>query len=750
MAAGIVAAVAALGCAAALAAFAALRAGRDRLIGAGDREDWATVDLVAKADPVAVETPFGGSSTGTDDNDGTGWDSADRGPDPPTTQRWRVEAASERAVIRGETWPSAVTVTVFGTGPGWAGLTAGDRFRVSGAVGRDAYAILPGATIQAVGVPAVTRGPPWWMAWAVTARHRLALSAGVLDQDPAGLLRGLVVGDTGGISPGLADDARTTGLTHLVAVSGSHVAVVCGLVLVLLRRFGPRVAAIGAGATLVGLIVLVGPQPSVLRAALMGSVGILAAFVGRERAALPALCGTVILLLFVAPELALSFGFALSVQATAGLVLLAPGWTAALRRRGVPRGWAQLLVVPVAAQLATAPIIAALSGAVSLVSIPANIAAAVVVAPALIIGLLCCAAGPWWAPGGRGLARVDGPLLGWITGVAHRLARLPEASVGWSAGVGGVLGLAALILVGLVAMRSRRIRIGAAAAACGALLAVIPWRAVSPGWPLGGWLLTACEVGQGDGMVLSTGESGTAVVIDTGPDPAPMDACLDRLGITTIPMLVLTHLHADHVDGLRGAIRGRTVGAIGVGPDREPAPAWRSVSQSAADAGIPLVALHPGMRWRSGDLILDVLGPAAAFHGTDSDPNNDSVVLMAIDRGVRILMTGDIEEPAQQALLDGHLDLRADVLKEPHHGSAKILPEFLAAVDPSVSVIGVGADNDYGQPSPTALRDLAALGVHTVLRTDLDGDAQVGLGSTGLVTAIRGPTLGGGRAASGD
>jgi competence protein ComEC len=123
---------------------------------------------------------------------------------------------------------------------------------------------------------------------------------------------------------------------------------------------------------------------------------------------------------------------------------------------------------------------------------------------------------------------------------------------------------------------------------------------------------------------------------------------------------------------------------------------------------------------------------------------------MAIDRGVRILMTGDIEEPAQQALLDSHADLRADVLKEPHHGSAKILPEFLAAVDPSVSVIGVGADNDYGQPSPTALWDLAALGVHAVLRTDLDGDAQVGLGPTGLVTAIRGPTLGGGREASGD
>ena len=329
----------------------------------------------------------------------------------------------------------------------------------------------------------------------------------MLGADPGGLLRGLVVGDTGGIDQQLSDDARTTGLTHLVAVSGSHVAVVCGLVVVLLRRFGPRLATAGAGLTLLGLVVLVGPQPSVLRAALMGVVGMLAVFVGRERAALPALSASVIVLLVFDPSLALSFGFALSVQATAGLVLLAPGWTNALSRKGIPRGWAQLLVVPVAAQLATAPVIAALTGAVSLVSVPANIAAAAVVGPALIVGLVCCAVGPWWPAGGRELARVDGPLLGWITGVAHRLARIPDATVAWSAGTGGVVGLAVIIVAGVVGLRSRRVRIGALAAICGALLAVVPIKVVSPGWPLAGWLLTACEVGQGDGMVLVHGRA---------------------------------------------------------------------------------------------------------------------------------------------------------------------------------------------------------------------------------------------------
>ena len=153
-------------------------------------------------------------------------------------------------------------------------------------------------------------------------------------------------------------------------------------------------------------------------------------------------------------------------------------------------------------------------------------------------------------------------------------------------------------------------------------------------------------------MVLSTGEDGTAVVIDTGPDPGLVDACLDRLDIGTIPLLILTHLHADHIDGLTGAMHGRTVGAIAVGPGREPATAWRDIQWQAGDRGIPVVELTPGIRWASGELALTVLGPRKAFQGTDSDPNNDSVVLMAERNGERMLMTGDIEIEAQQALLN--------------------------------------------------------------------------------------------------
>jgi competence protein ComEC len=537
-------------------------------------------------------------------------------------------------------------------------------------------------------------------------------------------------------------DAKTTGITHLLAVSGSHFAILCGMVVVVLRRCGPRTAATGGTLTLLGLVILVGPQPSVLRAALMGGIGMLALLTGRTRSVVPALATAVITLVLIDPELAVSVGFALSVLATGGLILIAPAWSEALQRRGFPPGWADVLAVPVAAQIVTMPVIVLISGSISVVGVLANLLVAPVVAPALVLGVLCAITGPWWNGAATVLAQLTAPSLDWIAGVAHRLARWPNATVPWPATPTGAAVLAGLSVTMVILLRYRRFRELFAAAMAGVALIAVPTRIVAPGWPAQGWLLTACEVGQGDAMVLSTGEDGTAVVIDTGPDPGLVDACLDRLDIGTIPLLILTHLHADHIDGLTGAMHGRTVGAIAVGPGREPSTAWRDIHWQASDRGIPVVELTPGIRWASGELALTVLGPRKAFQGTDSDPNNDSVVLMAERNGERMLMTGDIEIEAQQALLNSGVDLDADVLKVPHHGSSKLLDRFVRAVSPTAAVIGVGVDNDYGHPSPRALDLLALDGVRTVLRTDQEGDVSVGLVDGALTEATRGATAG--------
>ena len=723
-------AIAALGCLAASIAIAGLQVAQadDPLAEAAARGSWVVLEAQVASFPRAVESGFLPPDNGS-------------GTEQPDVSRWRVDVVVERAQAAGHAWSSAARVTIYGQTLAWSGLIPGDQISTRGPSGAQAFGPTPQTVLHARDPPVLLAAAPWWSAVARAIREDLLTNASGLAGDAAGLLPGLVVGDTSGISERLDADGKATSMAHLLAVSGSHFAIMCGVVVVLLRRWGPRTAAVGGFLTLIALVILVGPEPSVLRAALMGGIAMVALLTGRNRSVVPALATAVIALLFIDPALAVSVGFTLSVLATGGLILIAPIWSQSLQDRGFPPGWADLLAIPAAAQLVTMPVIVLISGSVSVVGVIANILVAPVVAPALVLGMLCALTGPWWQWGAGTFASITQPLLLWIANVAHTLARWPTATVPWPATPTGAMVLAALSVVMVMLLRHRRFRELFAAVAAGIALVAIPSRVLAPGWPVTGWLLTACEVGQGDAMVLSTGDRGIAVVFDAGPEPGVVDDCLERLQIDTVALLVLTHLHADHVDGLAGVLQGRTVGAIAVGPDREPAAAWNDISGNAADRGIPLVELHPGMRWSSGQLNLTVLGPRAAFRGTDSDPNNDSLVVMADQGGHRTLMTGDIEIEAQQALLNAGVDLHAEVLKVPHHGSAKLLERFVRAVSPSVAVIGVGADNDYGHPSPRALDLLARCGVPTVLRTDQQGDVSVGEIDGGLAVAARGSTV---------
>jgi competence protein ComEC len=243
----------------------------------------------------------------------------------------------------------------------------------------------------------------------------------------------------------------------------------------------------------------------------------------------------------------------------------------------------------------------------------------------------------------------------------------------------------------------------------------------------------AWDVGQGDALVLDAGPH-SAVEIDAGPDPVPIDRCLRDLGIRAIPLLVFTHYHLDHVGGIAGSLHDRRVGQVLAGPLPDPASGVQLVTAALAPRGLSVTSPPPGTSYDVGAVHLDVLGPAAPMHGTRSDPNNSSLVIMATVRGVRILLSGDAEIEEQRALLDSGADLHADVLKVPHHGSAYSDPGFLAAVHARVAVVSVGARNDYGQPSPHLLSMLAQLDV-PLRRTDQDGDLAV-CGDPGRLSVV--------------
>lgn len=362
-------------------------------------------------------------------------------------------------------------VTVFAPVSGFPNMTAGQPARFRARIARPARNDLTVAVCTAVGRPVFgDAGAVQRAAQAVRSGFGAAARA-VLPADQAAVLPGLVLGDTEAVSPATTADFRIAGLTHLTAVSGANVTIVCGTVLLCARFIGPRAAVALAALALVGFVIVVQPTPSVLRAAVMGALGLLAVLSARRRQAIPVLAATVITLMVLAPQLAVDVGFALSVSATAALVVLAPRWAERLVARGWPRPLAVAVAVALAAQLVTAPLIAAISGRFSIVSVAANLLVAVVVPPVTVLGTAAAALAPMW-PGAAGLLiRFTGPELWWLLRVSDAAAAMPGASVPVPSGWAG-LGLIGCASVGAVVLLRRRwFRLCASAA----LLVGVAW-----------------------------------------------------------------------------------------------------------------------------------------------------------------------------------------------------------------------------------------------------------------------------------
>ncbi|MBL7256099.1 ComEC/Rec2 family competence protein [Paractinoplanes lichenicola] len=655
----------------------------------------------------------------------------------PPTYIVAVDLLSVRAED-GVTLRMSARALVLGSDPGWRGLLPGQRVAAEGKLmpprGGDLRAVV--ASVRKA--PQVIGRPSWAQRAAGALRAGLQRACEPLPDRPGGLLPGLIVGDTSRLDPALEEDFRATGMTHLNAVSGANVAIVLGVVLFAVRRTraGPVITAVVCAVALVGFVILARPSPSVVRAAAMGAIGLIGLASGRRRAALPALAAGVAVLILYDPELASDVGFALSVLATSGLLLLAPVWRDGLRARGWPPGLAEALAVPAAAQVVCGPVVAGLSGAISIVAVPANLLAVPAIAPATLLGVAAAVISPVWPAGAEFAAWLGHWPAQWLVLVATYGARVPAGALPWPGGLTGALLLAVITVGLLVATRRPLIRKLVTVVALGGVLGALPVRLLASGWPPPGWLVVACAVGQGDAIVLPAG-TGRAVVVDAGPEPNAVDHCLRRLGIRQVVLFVVSHFHVDHIGGVTGVFRGREVGGL-VGPDWPDPPAGRAAVASAAGR-VAVHAVGPGWTYGVGNVRLRVLGPVEPMRGTNSDPNNNSLVLRAEVDGRTVLLPGDAETEEQEDML-AHLGadaLRADVLKVAHHGSSYQSPRFLDEIRPSVALVSVGADNDYGHPNGPLLARLARGGAR-VLRTDQLGDLAAVVTGRGLAVVARG------------
>ncbi len=561
--------------------------------------------------------------------------------------------------------------------------------------------------------------PPPWLGWTAGLRTGFADAAASLGGDGGALVPGLAIGDTSAVGTELDAAMKASSLSHLTAVSGANCAIVTAAAFALAGVLGMRrlTRVFVALAALVGFIVLVTPEASVVRAGAMAVVVLVAIAAGRPGGGVAALSVAVIALLAFDPWYARDYGFALSVCATAGLLLFA-GPLARLLARVMPVPLAVVLGVPLAAQLACQPVLVLLDPGLALYGVPANLLAAPAAPIGTVVGLVGCLLLPLLPSVGFACLQLAWIPASWIGLVAHAAAALPFGRLPWlpdAPGAALIAGCTALALW-LVLARRRRPRLRALAGAVLVVSLAVPIGILVGAPAIGAatrpstWSIAMCDIGQGDAVFVRS--AGRTALIDTGPDPAALERCRAFLGVERIDLLVMTHWDADHAGGV-DAIADRVDTVIHGPLDGQRSSAALDPLVAAGAEAVEVVAGHRGTlgdaRWR-------VLWPKPGLA-----PGNDASVVIEIDApGYTGVFLGDLGEEAQLRMLAAGDVGPVDLVKVAHHGSADQSARLYEALSATVGIIGVGADNGYGHPTERLLDLLAETGT-AVVRTDRSG-----------------------------
>ncbi|MBJ7457816.1 MAG: ComEC/Rec2 family competence protein [Thermoleophilaceae bacterium] len=595
-------------------------------------------------------------------------------------------------------------------------------------------------SIEATGA---ARAGPAGVVDRIRNRADAALALG-LAPEPAALLRGMVLGGDAGLPEATAEDFRVAGLSHILAVSGQNVLLIVILVQAILMALDlSRAWRLGVPAVVVVIYVLLcGAQASVVRAGVMGLAGLATIAASRRSSRIYALLLAAIVVLFWNPRATADIGAQLSFAAVLGLMAFTRPFAARLGR--LP-GWAaEALAATAAATLATAPLMAFHFGAVSLISLMANVLGAPLIGPIVWIGSLTAAIAQFSVELGALLNAPNSFLLGTLIELAHVAAAVPGAQVGTS-GFGAAGLIIGLCLVMLLAARVHgwiRLTIPLALKqflACSCVLMLLITYMHGEPEPVSRPAIVMLDVGQGDATLLLAA-GGCNVLIDGGPPGAGLQRKLRALGVDRLDAVLATHAETDHFAGVLELARSGDVRmkALIDGGGNTPRPEYaelRELLRAAQSVTVPAVA---GAAWQCPGISIRVLGPAPQPPGAPppADPNTRAAVTVIDVGGMRMFATGDAESPNVLPLALPP----ADVLKVAHHGSDDPgLPALLERVRPEVALIGVGAENRYGHPTPASVAALSRAGAN-VFRTDRDGSILVRPGPAGNpVVSTTGP-----------
>jgi competence protein ComEC len=597
------------------------------------------------------------------------------------------------------------------------------------------------------------QGHPFW-ATMYTFKERAAATINqILPEPQASLLNGILLGIETGIPRKLYENFNLTGTSHIIVISGSNIVIIAALALFLTRRtLGARYAPLVAVGAIVLYTLLVGADAAVMRAAFMGGMWMLALAVGRPGLALNALFFSGIVLTALNPLIFWDVGFQLSFLATLGLIVLVPPLEQAAssllnQRLKMPHGQlaifllSELVIITLAAQIITGPLLVYHFGRLSLVSLLSNMLILPAQPPIMVVGGLATLAGMVWLPMGQVIGWLAWLPLAWSVWVVEQTARLPLASLNlgqiplWLLGLfyaviaAGVWWLKQPRLVGGQSLRGRFPELGTLTTRLwlgGAGLVLLLTGLAVWSLPDGRLHVAFLDVGHGD-SILVTLPDGRQLLIDGGPSPTTLNW---RLGQTmpfwdrTIDLVINTHPDSDHLGGLVSLPDRFTIKQLLISNTEADTELYRQWQTEVEETGLEPVIGQAGTRLvLAPDLLATVLAPLPESSGNDK-PNNRSVVLHLQYGQIGFLFPGDIEAITERQLVRSGLP-PATVLKSPHHGSnTSSTDAFLRASGARIVVISAGQDNSFGHPSPEVLARYATHGL-TVLRTDEQGTVEL-------------------------
>jgi len=565
-------------------------------------------------------------------------------------------------------------------------------------------------------------------------RERLAhdLVPGLAGQR-RGLVLGFVLGEDEGLPDGLRQSFRRSGLYHLLAVSGQNIAFLVAGVLGIAWLCGipRRLAEVLALTTIFAYVLVVGWQPSVVRAAVAGGLASLAWLAARPRDRWYFFLLGALTLLVWNPRSLFDPGFQLSFAAVVAIFVTVRPLERLLEKTPLPAVLRPVVAVSAGCTLMTTPIMVFQFGTVPVYGVLANVAVEPVVPFVLFLGLACVLVASLAPPAALALAFLNGLLAAYIAFWARLVGALPGAQVSRAQLLRLCLVVFFLALWPFL-LRPRLPRLVVLA-----LTALIPlW-----GWqnrprpllmpaPPDGLRISFLDVGEGDSTLLETRDG--AVLVDAGPPEANVAGQLRQLGVRRLEALVLSHPHRDHVGGAAKVLHDLDVQLVldsGVsGGDSDE----RTAREEARRRGVPIELGRAGQELDLGELRLRILSPTNESVGSAGDDNELAIVVLASYGSIDLLLPADAESDVTLPLTLSPLE----VYKVAHHGSAdEGLPQLLGRLQPQIAVISVGRDNDYGHPTSSTLATLAAEPGLGVFRTDQDG--RVVLESDGCAVTVR-------------